>query len=410
MSATASTTEPAGGGTVAHGRRAPLRGRLVHPVADGVVYGPGTVRSDLAGLLGRVGGRRPFVVTTPSVVRAGLVDVVTEAIGGGVAGVFAGSREHTPAPVVLEAAAAARDADADSLVSLGGSSVVDLTKGIALVLAEGEDLEALRIRFAPGEAAQRPRLNQPKLPHIAIPTTLSGAEFTGGVGITDPVQGHKALYGDAKLTPRWVVLDPELARATPAALWSATGMKVVSDTLEVLSSRRATPLSDAVALGALGLLAAELPAATADADDVGSRGRCLFAVAMALPQLALVGVGLVAAIRHQLGGALGVGHGVASTIVLPHVLRWNAAVPAASDAQRRAAATLGVEPTPEALVERVVALTREVGLPARLRDVGVQRDDLRAVAAHTIGDQSIATNPRPVEAADDVLALLEAAW
>jgi alcohol dehydrogenase class IV len=311
---------------------------------------------------------------------------------------------------VLEAAEEAGRSGADGVVSLGGSSVVDLAKGVVMVLAEGPDLDGLQVRHTPGEPVHRPRLTKPKLPHIALPTTLSGAEFTGGVGITLPERGHKALYGDAKLTPRWVVLDPELCRATPASLWAGTGMKVLADTLEVLSSRRATPLSDAVALGALAMLEAELPAATADADDLDARGRCLFAVAMALPQLALVGVGLVAALRHQLGGALGVPHGVASTIVLPHVLRWNAAEPSAAAAQRRAAATLGLEPTPEALVARVEALTAEVGLPQRLRDVGVGRDDLPGVAAHTLGDQSVATNPRSVSGPDEVLAVLEAAW
>jgi alcohol dehydrogenase class IV len=313
-------------------------------------------------------------------------------------------------PVVLEAAEEARRAGADCLISLGGSSVVDLAKGVALVLAEGPDLDGLRIRFNPGEPTHRPRLTEPKLPHIALPTTLSGAEFTGGVGITDPERGHKALYGDTKLAPRWVVLDPELARATPAALWAGTGMKVLADTLEVLASRRATPLSDAVALGALALLEAELPAATADADDVDARGRCLFAVAMALPQLALVGVGLVAALRHQLGGGLGVAHGVASTIVLPHVLRWNAEEPAAAHAQARAAAALGLDPSPDALVARVEALTLEVGLPTRLRDVGVARDDLPAVATHTLGDQSVGTNPRLVEGVAELVGILEAAW
>ena len=284
--------------------RSPLAGRILHPGGEGVAYGPGSMARELTGLLRRVGCERPFVLTTPSVARAGLLDDVTAVIGDGVAGTFGGSREHTPAPVVLEAAEEARRSGADGVVSLGGSSVVDLAKGVAMVLAEGPDLDGLQVRHSPGEPVHRPRLTQPKLPHIALPTTLSGAEFTGGVGITLPEAGHKALYGDAKLTPRWVVLDPEICRATPASLWAGTGLKVLADTLEVLSSRRATPLSDAVALGALAMLDAELPAATADGDDLDARGRCLFAVAMALPQLALVGVGLVAALRHQLGGAL----------------------------------------------------------------------------------------------------------
>src|SRR5204862_1464263 len=129
----------------------------------------------------------------------------------------------------------------------------------------------------------------------------------------------------------------------------------------------------ALALGALRLLDEHLGPATADATDHASRGRCQFAVAMVFPQLAAVGVGLVAALRHQLGGGLGIPHGEASTIVLPHVMRYNR--PAANDQYSRAGAALGLS-TPEELIGRIEALTTELGLPARLRDTGVAHADL----------------------------------
>jgi len=387
----------------------PLSGRVVHPAGEGIVYGPGTMRAELAKLLDRCRIERPMVLTTPSVQRSGLLDDVLAMLGDRPVATFAGSREHTPEPVVAEAAAVARGAGVDGLISLGGSSVVDLTKGVAMVLAEGDDLARLRVEFHAGQPGRnrRPELDAPKLPHVALPTTLSGAEFTGAAGITDPVAGVKQIYRDAKLTPRWVILDPELTRATPAALWAATGMKALADTIEVLCSRRATPLSDAVAAAGLGMLAADLVAATGDVDDLAARGRCQFAVGMVLPQLAMVGVGLVAGLRHQLGGGLGVAHGVASTIVLPHVVRWNA--PAAEPALRRAAAAVGVEEI-EQLIATVERLTIELGLPSRLRDVGVTRDDLAPVARHVLGDGALATNPRPVSDAASVLEVLRAAW
>ena len=384
-----------------------FEGRILHPAGEGVVYGPGAVRRHLAGLVSKVGGTRPFVVTTGSVVRAGLVEEVGDALGNRPVGVFAGSREHTPAPVVLEAAAAARQAGADCLVSVGGSSVVDLTKGVALVLAEGEDLDRLRVQFRRGVASDPPTLERPKLAHLSVPTTLSGAEFTGAAGITDPVAGEKRAYLDPKLAPRWVVLDPDVARATPPGLWASTGMKALADTLEVLCSRRATPLSDAVAAGALALLVENLAPSTADPDDSVARGRCQFAVAMVLPQLVAVVPGLVAGLRHQLGGGLGVAHAVASTIVLPHVLRWN--LPACEGPLTRAAAAAGLAGAGP-LVERIAALTTELGLPGRLRDVGVGEHDLDGVADHVLGDGSIATNPRPVTTREDVLEVLQAAW
>jgi alcohol dehydrogenase class IV len=334
-------------------------------------------------------------------VRAGLAEDVAGIVGPGLVGVFDGSREHTPEPVVLDAAAAAGAAGADCLVSLGGSSVVDLAKGAALVLAERRGLAELRT------GGGGPRAEVPKLPHVALPTTLSGAEFTGAAGITNLESGEKLIYFDRQLTPRWVVFDPDLARATPAGLWAGTGMKVVADTIEVLCSPRANPLSDVVALAALAMLVESLGPASAEPADLAARGRCQFAVAMALPQLAAVGIGLVAALRHQLGGGLGVPHGVASTIVLPHVLHWNSSY--CGEPLGRAAAALQVERV-EGLVGRLVELTAALGLPGRLRDVGVARAALPGVAEHALRDPAVRNNPRPVTDGAEVLEVLENAW
>ncbi len=379
-------------------------GRILNAGGEGVVYGPGSAPRQLASLLRRSGVTRPFLLTTPSVERAGLADEVAALLGADLAGVFAGSREHTPEPVVHAAAAEVAASGADGLVSLGGSSVVDLAKGVALVLADGPELA--RHRWS-AEGGPAPRPLAPKLVHVALPTTLSGAEFTGAAGITDAASGEKIVYLDRALTPRWVLLDATLARATPPALWAATGMKALADTLEVLCSSRANPLTDAVALGALGLLVQHLGPATADAEDLEARTACQFAVAMALPQLATAGIGLVAGLRHQLGGGLGVAHGVASTIVLPHVLRWN--LSACAPRLERAATSLGLA-GPEVLISEVERLTDELGLPRRLSEVGVDRDALPSVAEHVLGDPAIRTNPRPVTDRDDVLEVLTAAW
>jgi alcohol dehydrogenase class IV len=269
-------------------------------------------------------------------------------------------------------------------------------------MAEGGELSAHRT------AAGRPRpvLDAPKVPHIAVPTTLSGAEFTAIAGITDPGIGEKQMYADPKLIPRWVVFDPELAASCPARLWAGTGMKVVADTLEVACARRANPQTDALANGALRLLVHNLGPATADAADHAARGRCQFAVAMVFPQLAAVGVGLVAALRHQLGGGLGVPHGEASTIVLPHVMRFN--LPVAEVPYTRAAEAIGVA-GPTELIAQIEALTTELGLPQRLRDVGVAEADLGRVVDHVLADGGSRGNIRPVDAAA-VEAVLHAAW
>ena len=336
-----------------------LSGRITHPQGDGVIYGPGSIEQ-LGRLLARMGVRRPFVMTTPSVARAGLVDEVIAALGVEPAGRYDQSREHTPAPVVVDAAAQVGPSGADGLISIGGSSVVDLTKGVALVGASDVDLEA-------PHPVGRPTLVRSPLPHIAIPTTLSGAEFTSAIGITDPGRGEKRSYVDPDLAPRWVVLDPTMTRATPPGLWAATGMKILADGIETLCSTRATLLSDALAPVAIDLLGRELARSTSNPDDLEARVRCQLAGALILPHLVGVGLGLVAGLRHQLGGGLGIPHGVASTIVLPRVVRWNAA--AAAVGLHRAAMALG-QPDVDGLIRRIEALTsraRPTGSTARRR-------------------------------------------
>ena len=330
-------------------------------------------------------------------------------------GEFTESQAHTPQPVVFQAAEAAQTANADALISFGGSSVVDLTKGVALVLAEGYNLETARVHFSPETGLQVPPLPTPKLPHIALPTTLSGAEFTGAIGITDAARGEKDLYVDTKLTPKWVVLDPELARSTPAALWAGTGMKIFADGLEALCSPRATPYTDALAHSALNILYQDLPPAVANVDDVAARGRCLFAAFMLLPNLLNVGLGLVAGLRHQIGGGFGVPHGVASTIVLPHVLRWN--LPAATSPLSNAAYALGIatrEADAEAaslqLINAVEQLTAQLDIPRRLRDVDVPQEALSSIAEHSAHDFVVSTNPRPVHNSEELMEVLQAAW
>ena len=352
----------------------PAARRIRPGVNEGVVIGSGAVESELAGLVERVGGHRVVILTTPSVARSDLLAVVETVLGSSHVATFSGSKAHTPRECVVEAAAIALDAGADTLVSLGGSSVVDMTKG-------GE-FDTLRVESGN-------RLVQPKLPHIAIPTTLSAAEFTSATGITNPASGVKEIYASLSLAVRWVILDPLMAAATPQRLWAGTGMKLVADCLEGIVSTRATSYSNALLQAALQILLADLGAPL---DDIAARGRCLEAAHMTLSNLHNVGVGAVAALRHQLGGRCGVPHGEASTIVLPHVMRWNGA--AAAPALGRAADFLG-EPSPAAVVSRVEAVTRQLELPTRLQDVDVHRGELDHIARHAALEAASRGNVRP---------------
>jgi alcohol dehydrogenase class IV len=192
-------------------------------------------------------------------------------------------------------------------------------------------------------------------------------------------------------------------------------MKVFADATEMVSSTRANPYTDALALGALRILYEDLVRSTEHADDTTARGRCQFAAFMLLPHVLNTGLGIVAGLRHQIGAAFGVPHGVASTIVLPHALRWN--VTYAASSMSRAAVALGLvdngtvaEIAAHRLVEAVERLIVRLKLPQRLREVNVPEEALPRIAERVVGDFLVRTNPRPALSASDVLEVLRSAW
>ncbi|MBF2754501.1 MAG: iron-containing alcohol dehydrogenase [Gammaproteobacteria bacterium AqS3] len=392
-------------------------GNLILPRTEMICHGPNIVQQQLPEVLLQHGLSRAFLLTTPSLVRNGIAEQVERALGAAHAGSFGESVAHTPRDVVLRAARAVSQADVDALICLGGSSVVDLTKGVAMVVAEGADFESMRIRYRPGEVPVIPRLGQPKLPILAIPTTLSASEYTAGIGITDRQTGEKHGYVDAKVVPKVVFHDSVICSQTPDALWAATGMKILSDCLEMIVSNRAGRFTDLYAFEAATILTEGLPAsvqgAHGDAGRLDSRERLLYAAYLSLSVVLNSSLGLVAAIRHQLGGAHGVGHGEASAIVLPHVMRWNA--PAASAGYARIARSLRLDAqdddtaATEELIRHIEGLIEQLGIPGTLEAVGIGGDDFAGIAEHVCSDMSIANNPRPVKSPDDVIEVLQTA-
>ena len=226
-----------------------------------VIHGPAAL-ADLGGEMERLGRSRAVVVTTPSLVReAGVVGLVTNALGDRHVGTFGASRRGAPGSSVLDAARLAAESGADILVSVGGGSVVDTAKGAALATSfaidDADGLAPLRVG-AQAIGLTSPELPRPPLPIIAVPTTLSGAEYTGMIGITDEVTGAREPYRFDALAPETVVLDPRATVATPARLWGGTGVKALSDAFEQYATGTAGPAFDPQLLAAIRLFADQL--------------------------------------------------------------------------------------------------------------------------------------------------------
>lgn len=396
---------------------APLKGQFNFPAVETLVYGPGAL-GHLPDLVDRLGGTRVFVLASNSLVKAAAFDSLRPLLGDRLVGVFHQVRQHVPRESVLEAAEQARGCGADLLVSLGGGSPIDCAKAVALCLAEEvtdpEGFDAYRVRFTYPDQIEVPEVPGPVVPIVAVPTTLSGAEHTELFGATDLTVRTKHLYGSSKFVARAVILDPELAGATPAWLWKASGMRAVDHAIEGILSLNHVPFMDALALEALRILRGRLVHSAASPQDAAARTDCLLAAWLAMFALPNVGVGLSHAIGHQLGAQFDIPHGITSCITLPRVMAFNAF--ATLPRQRRIAEAMGSdvdhlsdEAAAAEAVDAVRRFVRLLDLPHTLRQAGARREELPLVADKAMGDVAVAANPVPVSR-DDILTILESAW
>ncbi|AZQ68281.1 iron-containing alcohol dehydrogenase [Silicimonas algicola] len=382
------------------------------PAATRVRYGPGTLYSAVPAEVEAMGASRAFVITGRTLGAHAQVGELKLRLGDRLAGHFAGMGEHSPRSTVLAAAAAAREAGADCLIGIGGGSAIIGTKGVALILGEGDDLDALRADYDyRTQKITVPSLTNRKPPVIAVPTTLTSGEFSSAMGITDDATGAKDIFIDPGVVPRVIVLDPVLAAETPARLWASTGVKALQNAIERFYAKNANPFIEGTCLEAIAIVFRDLVPSLADPQDIAARGRLQFLNWMTAFGAGKGGIGLGHGICHQLGAVSHIPHGISGGIVLPHMMRFNR--PDTLARQRRIATAMGIRDAAsdteasERAEARVRALVADLGLPATLSAVGVQRADLPKVAELTLRDRTLAPTPRPPRDAAQVLALLE---
>jgi alcohol dehydrogenase class IV len=355
------------------------------------------------------GCSRLLVVTSRSPNRnTPIIEEAVAALGRKIVGVFEGCTEHTPRESVLALAQAARETEADLLVTIGGGSAIDTAKVALICLAHGvsesDRFDDLRIRVAPDRSRLVPRLERAPIRQIAVPTTLSGAEFSDLAGCTNTVRGEKDLYTAAAIEPAAVILDPRCTLYTPERLWLSTGIRAVDHAVESICSLDAQPLTDATCLEALFRLCRSLPQTKQAPADLDARLDSQLGVWLACTGVNRIRFGASHGIGHVLGGELGIPHGITSCILLPAVLRYNAAATQAQ--QDQIAGRLGWPSLPEG----IAALVRGFGLPGRLSEFPVDRAALAGIAAKALGNPFVRANPRAIDCAEQVLAILEDAW
>lgn len=381
-----------------------------NPRVERIVSGRDSL-AKLAAEVQRVSGTRVLVVASPSVAKTFLLDRIRSGLEDKCVAIFDEVRPHSPTDSIEKAVGRGRDAKIDTLVSVGGGSAIDTAKGIAALLAEGGPLPRFGVRFTPPNRKEVPSMPAPKIPHIAIPTTFSGGEYSYSAGISEG--GKKYIVADPKLAPRTVLLDPEAAATAPPRLLGASGMNALAHCVEAVYSTETQPLTEAYCLRAIGLIARHLPRVVENSHDLEALSFVQVAACLAGMGVYSAWTGIHHAIVHVIGGRYKVPHAEIHALMLPYAMRWNL------DATIKAHAQMGREIGIEAVNENDLAaavpgyifdMNRRMGLFLKLRYLGIPREGLKQLAIDALDDYSIHTNPKPVQTAEQVLEILEQAW
>jgi alcohol dehydrogenase class IV len=358
--------------------------------AQQVLFGPRTIER-LPELARSLGVKRVLLVTTSGRLASDDGQRVVKAIGRLLASTFADVTSHVPTDLVQAALMQARRDGIDGIVSFGGGSCADLAKALAFFTEAG----------APGSSF----FDRPVVPHVAIPTTYSGAELTAGFGMTDPRTRQKSGAGGPTSAPSVAIYDLAATGSLPPRASAETGMNALAHCIEAAYSPVRTPEAEALALAGVARIVEALPQVVAAPDDQDARARMLEGAVLGGRCLQNASMGVHHGLSQLLGGRTGIAHGLANAIVLPHAIRFNAdAVP---EPIERIAAAAGTDA--DSLADAIAALAAGLDLPASLFDVGVGDEDIQAVARLSQSNPNVRANPRPVSEAD-ALAILEAAF
>jgi len=393
---------PVASSSVDHG----VRG-FAHRERDSTTLMQADALSLLPAQLKTLGIRKPMLITGASVRSQPSYQRVLSSLEPWQPVILSPVPSHASVQWVTGAAQVARDQGVDAFIAFGGGSCCDTAQATALLQAEGGELTQYAIRFTPPSTLVAPTLVKPKHPVIAIPTTASGAEMTPSMGITDE-HGHKFILHDVGTMSRVVLLDPVANLEVPPGILMNTGFNALAHVLEGLYSLQRTPITDALCLHTIPLLVRSLPAVLEQPQSVAARAELMTAAHLAGRVIANARTALHHAICHAIGSRCGVGHGEANAVMLPHVLAFNAThVQAALD---QALAVWPDRPPHGTLVTCVQALQARLNTARRLRDLGIERDQLQAVAHQVMGERGLYFNPRTVTDPAEILSLLELAY
>ena len=356
-------------------------------------FGAGAIK-EIVGELDKRGFKKTLVVTDPDLVKFGVTKKVTDLLdaAGKAYEVYSEVKANPTIANVNKGVATFKAAGADSIVAVGGGSAMDTAKAIGIISANPDFADVVSLE---GVADTK----NPSVPIISVPTTAgTAAEVTINYVITDEEKKRKFVCVDPHDIPVVAVVDSDMMSSMPKGLTASTGMDALTHAIEGYTTLAAWELTDALHLKAIEIIGRSLRAAC-DNDPKGREDMALgqYVAGMGFSN---VGLGVVHGMAHPLGAFYDTPHGIANAVLLPYVMEYNAEC--TGDKFKHIAEAMGVdtagmsqEEYRAAAVNAVKQLSKDVGIPEKLHEIGVKEEDLPALAEAAMADVCTGGNPRP---------------
>jgi alcohol dehydrogenase len=358
-----------------------------------LVHGRGVI-SELPAEVDRLRGSNILIVTDPGLVKAGIADQVMKLLDGRRVDLFTEVEPDPSIETVVACAGLVRSKGYDLVIGLGGGSALDVAK-CASALATNEQDVAQYLGID--------KIDRPGVPKILIPTTAgTGSEVTNVAVLSLKADKTKKGIVSRHLLADTAILDPEVTFGLPPAVTASTGMDALTHAIEAYVSRFAQPLTDDFALKAISMISGSLRTAVYNGKNYQARETMLTASLYAGLAFGSAATGMVHGLAMPLGGQFNIPHGIANSVLLPHVMRWN--LVSSLSRYRDIAIAMG-EPVEnlslrdgaERAVLAVESLSRDIGIPAYLNDLDIPRSAIEALAEDGMTNfRQVLPNPRDV--------------
>ena len=364
-------------------------------------FGAGAI-SVIADEVKQRGYKKAFVVTDKDLIKFNVAQKVTKVLeaAGIPFEIYDNVKPNPTVENVKTGVASYAASSADFILAIGGGSSIDTAKGIGIVTNNPDFSDVVSLE---GVAATKNR----SVPIIAVPTTAgTAAEVTINYVITDEKAVKKMVCVDPKDIPVLAIVDPEMMTSMPKGLTAATGMDALTHAIEGYITKGAWVFTDMIELKAIEMISKNLEKAVFEPNNIEARDGMGTAQYIAGMGFSNVGLGIVHSMAHSLGAVYDTPHGVANALLLPYVMEYNA--PATGDKYREIARNLGIENVDKmtveeyrkAAVEAVVTLSKKIGIPQKLVEIGAKEEDLASLAKLAFNDVCTPGNPRDTSEAE----------